>query len=64
MGRNRDLRKKLAGYEQIIARHERRILNELAKEQPDESLLAGWKREIKTWKDTVERLTRRLNRKW
>ena len=64
MGRNKDLRKKIAGLRDIIAEHETKIRVELSKDNPDESLIGYWEREIATWKATVARLTRRLERDW
>ncbi len=64
MGRNKDLRKRIAGLEDIIVAHEVKIRAELAKANPDETLIASWEREIATWKATVARLTRRLKRNW
>ncbi len=64
MGRNKKLRERIAGYQQVIAKHEDRIRAELAKDHPDEPLIAAWKREIEVWKETTTRLTRRLKREW
>ena len=64
MGRNKAIRKRIIGYEEVIEKHERRIQAELSKSRPDELLVAGWQREIEVWKDTVARLTRRLKREW
>ncbi len=64
MGRNKDLRKKIAGYQEIIGKHEAKILSELGEDHPDESQIASWQREIGVWKETVARLTRRLKRDW
>jgi hypothetical protein len=64
MARNKNLRKKIAGYHDVIANHEGRIQIKLAKEHPDESLIASWQREIGIWKETVGRLMRRLKREW
>jgi hypothetical protein len=64
MGRNKDLRKRIAGYEKVIARHEEKIRAELANESPNELRIAGWRREIRVWEEIVIRLSRRLNREW
>ena len=64
MGRNKDLRKKIAGYEAVIAEHEAKIRKELVRDQPDEGSIAGWKREIQVLRESVSRLTRRLKREW
>ncbi len=39
MGRNKDLRKRIAGLEDIIVAHEVKIRAELAKANPDETLI-------------------------
>jgi hypothetical protein len=64
MGRNKDLRKKIAGYQEIIRKHEAKILSELSQDQPDDSQIASWQRELGVWKETVARLTGRLKRDW
>jgi hypothetical protein len=46
MGRNKDLRKKIVGYQEIITKHEAKILSELAEDHPDESQIASSQREI------------------
>jgi hypothetical protein len=64
MGRNKDLRKKIAGRRRMIERHEEKIRGELGKPHPDESLIAYWRSEIEAVKEKVEDLTRRLERDW
>jgi hypothetical protein len=46
MGRNRDLRRKIAGEERTRLDHERRLQRELAKTDPDLELIEFWRREI------------------
>jgi hypothetical protein len=53
MGRNQDLRKRIAGYERIIARHAEKIRAELANQSPNEVRIAGWRREIRVWEEIV-----------
>jgi hypothetical protein len=62
MGRNKDLRKKIAGWENTIAEHEDKIRRELTKEYPNEEYIQGWRREIEGHREKVARLTRRLKR--
>jgi hypothetical protein len=50
--------------QEIITKHEAKILSELEEDHPDESQIASWQREIDVWKGTVARLTRRLKRDW
>ncbi len=64
MGRNRDLRKKIAGEERTRLNHERRLQLELAKADPDSELIGFWRREINAAKKRIARLTRRLERNW
>jgi hypothetical protein len=64
MGRNKDLRKKIAGRRRMIERHEEKIRGELAKANPDEALVAHWRGEIEAVKEKVADLTRRLERNW
>ena len=64
MGRNKDLRKKIAGRERMIERHEEKIRIELSQPHPDESLIAHWRSEIEAVKEKITELTRRLERNW
>jgi hypothetical protein len=64
MGRNKDLRKKIAGRRRMIERHEAKIRGELAKPHPDDSLIAHWRSEIVAVEEKVTELIRRLERDW
>jgi hypothetical protein len=64
MGRNRDLRRKIAGRERVVEEHEKKVRRELTKLEPDELLIAHWQREIENWKRKILHLTRRLKREW
>ncbi|PYU96697.1 MAG: hypothetical protein DMG26_10170 [Acidobacteria bacterium] len=64
MGRNKDLRRKIAACQSVIEAHEEKIRAEQTKPHPSEELLAGWKREIETQKKAIAHLTRRLKREW
>lgn len=64
MGRNKDLRRKIAGRQRMIQTHEEKIRRELLKPHPDESLVAYWQSEMKVWKAQVIHLNRRLERDW
>ncbi len=64
MGRNKDLRKKIAGYQRVIELHEERIRRQRSKDNPDEDLIAGWLDEIAGHKKAIEHLSRRLKREW
>lgn len=64
MGRNRDLRKRLAGCQRVIEAHEEKIHQERMKTHPNEELLWGWQREIEVQKKIMAQLMRRLKREW
>jgi hypothetical protein len=64
MGRNKDLRKKIAGHRRVIELHEEKIRQQRSKEHPDEDLVAGWLDEIAKHKKAIEHLGRRLKREW
>ena len=64
MGRNKDLRRKIAGRKRMIERHEEKIRIELSKPRPDESLIAHWRSEIEAVREKVTELARRLERNW
>jgi hypothetical protein len=64
MGRNQDLRRKIAGCEQVIASHEEKIRRESMNPEPREERIAGWRREIEAQKKRIALLTRRLKREW
>jgi hypothetical protein len=64
MGRNKDLRKKITGYQRVIELHEEKIHQQRTKDRPDEELIAGWQDEIVRHKKAIEHLNRRLRREW
>ena len=64
MGRNKNLRRKIAGYQCVIEEHEAKIRAELTKPHPNEDYIRGWKREIEAQEAAIARLTRRLKREW
>jgi len=64
LGRNKDIRKRIAGYYEAIAAHEAKIKSELAKDEPNEGRIAYWQREVAGLNATVARLKRRLKRDW
>ena len=64
MGRNKDLRKKIAGRQRVIELHEEKIRQQRSKDHPDEDLIAGWRDEIAGHKKAIEQLSRRLKREW
>jgi hypothetical protein len=64
MGRNKDLRKKIAGRQRMIEGHEEKIRRELSRPHTDESLIAHWRSEIEAVREKVTELTRRMERNW
>ncbi len=64
MGRNQDLRRRIAGREKVVHEHEEKIRRERMKSAPDESLIDHWQREIDARKSEIARLSRRLKRAW
>jgi len=64
MGRNQDLRRKIAGRQKVIDDHEEKIRRKRMKPAPDESLIDHWQREIDGRTSEIARLTRRLKRTW
>lgn len=55
MGRNKRLRKQIAGLERQIAKHELKIASEYAKDYPDA-------RGIAKWRDDIARLRREVTK--
>jgi hypothetical protein len=64
MGRNRELRKKIAAQEKVVEVHEERIRQERMKAQPDEGVIRTWQREVAAARKQIDSLTRRLGREW
>jgi hypothetical protein len=64
MGRNKELRKKIAGLREVVEDHEEKIRREQMKPMPNESYIRGWRREINAARENIERLVRRLKREW
>jgi len=64
MGRNKELRKKIAGCQRVIDSHEEKIHTESLTPQPDVEMIGGWRREIEVQKAKITRLIRRLKRDW
>jgi len=64
MGRNKDLRKRVAGHQRVIDAHETKIRLERAKSQPNEELIKGWEDEIEVQRRAMAKLTQRLKREW
>ena len=64
MGRNKRIRKDLAGLERALRKHEEKIEIERAKPVPKSERIAHWEGEIRSFKEQMDRLLRRLRRDW
>jgi hypothetical protein len=64
MGRNKELRKKIAALREVAEEHEEKIRRERMKPMPNESYIRGWMREINAARKKIEGLVRRLKREW
>jgi hypothetical protein len=64
MGRNKELRKKIAAQREVAEEHEEKIRRERMKPMPNESYIRGWRREINSATEKIETLVRRLKREW
>jgi len=60
MGRNKHLRKVIAGQLRTIARHERKIETELEKESPNLARIRKWEKDIDIARRTMRRLEEKL----
>jgi hypothetical protein len=64
VGRNKDLRKSIAGLERSIRLHQDKIKAERSKPFPNDGSIAHWEAEIERFRKRKEILTRRLLREW
>jgi hypothetical protein len=64
MGRNKNLRKAIAGQQKVVEGHEAKVREERKNSQPSEEYIANWEREIEVAKARVAHLMRRLKREW
>ena len=64
MGRNKELRKKVAAWRKVIEEHEEKVRRERMRPEPDEGLVRSWQREIAAARNKTDSLTRRLKREW
>ncbi|MGH9351941.1 MAG: hypothetical protein ACRD2G_07260 [Terriglobia bacterium] len=60
MGRNKDLRKAIAGHERNIGKHKLKIESESEKDFPNEELIEKWRQDIKKSELRIQVLRRRL----
>jgi hypothetical protein len=59
VGKNRQLRKRIAGQQRVIREHEDKVAQELRKRTPDIRLIRKWERDI----DKAQKLMRELEQK-
>jgi hypothetical protein len=64
MGRNKELRKKIAALRAVAEKHGEKVRLEQTKPMPNESYIRCWTREINTATEKIEQLVRRLRREW
>jgi hypothetical protein len=64
MGRNKELRKKIAAQRVVAEKHEEKIRREREKPEPDEGVIRTWQREIAAARNKLDSLTRRLRKEW
>jgi peptidoglycan hydrolase CwlO-like protein len=64
VGRNKDLRKNIAGWRRQVNRHNGKIEDQLSRPNPDCNLIEKWKREIEGFEEKIRHLERRLKREW
>ena len=64
MGRNKELRKKIAARRKVVEEHEEKVRREQMKPEPDDGLIRTWQREIGAARNKIDLLTCRLKREW
>ncbi len=64
MGKNKDLRTKIAGIRRKIAEHQDKVRTEKMKPDPDDGQIAHWEHEIEAHEKRLRILMRRLQREW
>jgi hypothetical protein len=62
MGRNKDIRKRIAGLLRTISRHQRKIEEELRKPLPDAGYIRKWEKEIDIARTRMRKFEQRLER--
>jgi hypothetical protein len=60
MGKNKQLRKRIAGQLRVVATHEKKIESELRKPAPYPGYIRKWEREIDIARKTVRKLEEQL----
>jgi hypothetical protein len=62
MGRNKQLRKRIAGQLRVIATHQEKIEAELRRPTPDSDYITKWGREIDIARKNVRKLSEQLEK--
>jgi predicted nucleic acid-binding Zn-ribbon protein len=62
MGKNKQLRKRMAGQLRVISTHEKKIESELRMPVPDMGYIRKWKREIDTARNNMRKLEEKLEK--
>jgi uncharacterized coiled-coil protein SlyX len=62
MGRNKQLRKRIAGQLRVIAAHQEKIEAELSQATPDSGYITKWQREIDIARKNVRKLSEQLEK--
>jgi hypothetical protein len=62
MGRNKQLRKRIAGQLRVIASHQEKIEAELQRPTPDSGYIMKWQREIDIARKNVRKLSEQLEK--
>ena len=62
MGRNKQLRKRIAGQLRVVAEHQEKIEAELRRPAPDSGYIRKWHREIDVARKNVRKLSEQLEK--
>lgn len=62
MGKNKQLRKRMAGQLRVITNHQKKIESEFRKPAPDMGRISKWEREIDTAWNNMRKLAEQLEK--
>lgn len=62
MGENKKFKKQISGHEKQISIHHGKIESELKKQVPNYERIGHWETEIKTLKENIDKLIRKLEK--
>jgi hypothetical protein len=60
MGENQKRRKQIEGLERVIVEHEKKIAKEMEKYEPNQTLIAVWKKHIHKAQTNIHKKQKRL----